>query len=71
MSRGTLDAALDRLKNRGMIEWSKEEGTETRSDVARRRFTVTSEGVKALTRVRRVFRSLWEGLDDLLPEEGR
>lgn len=67
MSRGTLYAALDRLEARGMLEWEKESPTERRSGARRRRFTVTTEGRRALASSRHVLLSMWDGIEDLLP----
>lgn len=69
MSRGTLYAALDRLEDRGMLEWEKETPTERRSGARRRRFTVTPEGRRALGAKRQILLSMWDGLEDLLPAD--
>ena len=69
MSRGTLYAALDRLEERGMLEWEKESPTERRAGARRRRFTVTAAGRQALAAKRRILLSMWDGVEDLLPAE--
>lgn len=70
LSRGTLYGALDRLESRGFVEWSLEAPTADRGGSQRRRYRVTPAGARALAEARRVLLGLWEGIQDLLPEEG-
>ena len=69
MSRGTLYAALERLENRGLVEWHTEETTSERGGSRRRRFSVTEVGRAAVADQRQVLLGMWKGIEDLLPAE--
>ena len=66
VSRGTLYAALDRLTNKGFLEWSIEASTSKRGGRRTRRFVVTPVGVEALSDMRASLMGLWDGVEDLL-----
>ena len=70
VSRGTLYAALDRLTNKGFVEWSIEASTSNRAGRRARRFTVTPAGVRALSENRASLLGLWDGVEHLLTESG-
>lgn len=70
VSRGTLYAALDRLTNKGFLEWQIEASTSKRAGRRARRFTVTPAGVAALSESRASLIGLWEGVEHLLTEGG-
>ncbi len=67
MSRGTLYAALERLENRGLLEWYTEPSTSERGGSRRRRFSVTEAGTAAVADQRQVLFGMWSGVEDLLP----
>ena len=69
ISRGTLYAALERLEDRGLIEWFTEDGTSERGAGRRRRFSVTKVGMTAVADQREILMSMWSGIEDLLPGE--
>ena len=66
VSRGALYATLDRLSNKGLLEWEIEAATSASRGNRRRRFSVTAEGVDQLVASREALVRLWEGLDDVL-----
>ena len=70
VSRGTLYAALDRLTNKGFVEWQIEASTSNRAGRRARRFTVTAAGVRALSETRASLIGLWDGVEHLLTEGG-
>ncbi len=70
MSRGTLYAALERLENRGLLEWHAEASTNERKGSRRRRFSVTEAGTVAVADQRQVLLGMWSGIEDLIPGEG-
>ncbi len=69
VARGTLYAALERLEERGFIEWRIEAATSRRSGSRRRMFQVTPEGIRALSASRSVLVGLWDGVEHLLKED--
>ncbi|MEM7417870.1 MAG: helix-turn-helix transcriptional regulator [Gemmatimonadota bacterium] len=70
VSRGTLYAALDRLTNKGFLEWHVEASTSNRAGRRARRFAVTPGGVRALSESRASLIGLWDGVEHLLTEGG-
>ncbi len=70
MSRGTLYAALERLENRGLVEWHTEASTSERRGSRRRRFSVTEAGTAAVADQRQVLLGMWSGIEGLIPGEG-
>ena len=65
VSRGTLYKTLERLKEKGYLEWALEEGPPERGGHPRRRFSVTGHGIAALQESREVFLKMWNGLEGL------
>jgi DNA-binding PadR family transcriptional regulator len=65
-SRGALYATLERLGDKGFLEWEVEDSTPARGGLPRRRFTVTKSGLKALRASRRAVANLSRGLDKIL-----
>jgi DNA-binding PadR family transcriptional regulator len=68
VSRGALYKTLERLDDKGLVEWEVEETVPGRGGHPRRRFTVTAEGVRALQASRDALFRLWHGLDGVLGE---
>lgn len=66
ISRGALYRTLDRLEERGWVDWEIEDGTPERGGHAPRRFHVTRQGVEALRASRRTLQTLWRGLEEVL-----
>ena len=66
VSRGALYATLDRLEQKGLLEWGIEAATSRRQGNRQRRFTVTPSGLRALTVSRTALMNLWQGLEDTL-----
>lgn len=66
VSRGALYRTLDRLGNKGLVEWDLEEAGEQRGNNPRKRFSVTRLGLDALRRSHSVVSRLSTGLEKLL-----
>ncbi len=66
VSRGALYRTLDRLGNKGLVEWELEEAGEKRGNNPRKRFSVTRLGLDALRRSHSVVSQLSAGLENLL-----
>ena len=62
---GALYTALDRLEDKGLVKSRVGEPTPQRGGRAKRFFTVTASGAKALARAQQAFQRLLEGLDVL------
>ena len=71
MSRGTLYGALDRLEEKGFLEWAMEPPTSRRGGRRRRRFRVTPDGARALAEAHTVWERMWEGVTPPLAGEER
>jgi len=65
-SRGALYATLERLGDKGFLEWEIEDSTPKRGGLPRRRFVVTKSGLKALRASRQAVANLSRGLDKIL-----
>ncbi len=63
VSRGALYSTLNRLEQKGLLQWQPEEPSESRGGQARRLFEVTPEGLVALRLRRRTLLSLWDGIE--------
>jgi DNA-binding PadR family transcriptional regulator len=64
VSRGALYRTLDRLAEKGWIDWSLDEDERPeRGGHPRRRLHVTKAGVNALKASRRMLLQLWRGLE--------
>ncbi len=68
VSRGALYKTLERLDDKGLVEWEVEETVPGRGGHPRRRFSVTVEGVRALQSSRDSLFRLWKGLEGVLGE---
>jgi DNA-binding PadR family transcriptional regulator len=66
VSRGALYKTLERLEEKGFVEWEVEEATPGRGGHPRRLFRVTSSGIAALKVARDALLRLWEGLEKVL-----
>ena len=62
---GALYTALDRLEDKGLVKSRFGEPTPQRGGRAKRYFTVTAAGTKAIARAQHAFQRLLEGLDVL------
>ena len=67
-SRGAFYTTLDRLEAKKLVRWTTESGDGRRDGLPQRRFTVSTEGVKALRASRKALLELWNGLEDVLAE---
>ena len=65
-ARGALYATLERLGNKGLLEWEVEDSTPSRGGLPRRRFSVTKTGLRALRTSRQAVANLSRGLDGIL-----
>lgn len=68
VTRGALYATLDRLTAKGWVEWAVEATTPERGGIPRRCFSVTPEGLEAVSRSYAAMRTLADGLEDVLGE---
>jgi PadR family transcriptional regulator, regulatory protein PadR len=66
IARGALYTALERLEQKGCLRSTLGDPLPERGGRARRYFTVTAGGVRALRRSRRVLLGLWDGLESQL-----
>lgn len=66
IARGALYTALERLEAKGCLRSSLGEPLAERGGRARRYFTVTATGLRALRRTRKVLVGLWAGVDSKL-----
>ncbi len=66
LARGALYTALERLEQKGCLRSSLGDPLPERGGRARRYFTVTSPGLRALRQSRRVLLGLWDGLESKL-----
>ncbi|NKB89340.1 MAG: PadR family transcriptional regulator [Acidobacteria bacterium] len=70
VSRGALYATLERLENKGWIEWQMERPADERGGYRKRRFLVTPPGLEELKSARQAMESLASGLDGVLGRSG-
>lgn len=66
VSRGAFYTTLDRLEQKGFLEWSEETPNDPRRNVPLRRFSVTPKGVEALRASWKALDTLSRGLNELL-----
>lgn len=66
MARGALYTALERLEQKGCLRSTMGNPLPERGGRARRYFTVTTAGLRALRQSRRVLLGLWDGLESKL-----
>jgi DNA-binding PadR family transcriptional regulator len=62
VSAGSVYTTLDRLEVRGLVSSNLAEGTPARGGRARRYYTVSDEGLHALSDARRALTSMWENI---------
>ena len=62
VSLGSVYAALDRLEIKGFVKSTLGESTPERGGRAKRYFSVTQGGIRALHETRHVLNKLWESL---------
>jgi DNA-binding PadR family transcriptional regulator len=62
---GAIYAALDRLEDNGLVTSTYGDPTPERGGKAKRFFTVTSKGLKAVRDTQRAFTALWTGIPQL------
>lgn len=70
VTRGALYSTLNRLEEKGLLEWSPEKPGEDRGGHIRRRFDVTPEGLGALRHRRETLLTLWDGIEGVLDGSG-
>jgi DNA-binding PadR family transcriptional regulator len=63
IARGALYTALERLEQKGCLRSTMGDPLPERGGRARRYFTVTATGLRALRESRRVLLGLWDGLE--------
>lgn len=63
VARGALYVTLDRLVDKGFLDWEVEESTPARGGIPRRRFRVTEPGLEVLRRSYQAVRTLARGLE--------
>jgi len=68
VSRGALYKTLERLEEKGYVDWDVEDATPGRGGHPRRRFKVTPSGVAALRTSRDALFRFWHGLEGVLGE---
>jgi len=66
VARGALYTALDRLETKGCLRSRMGESTEERGGKARRYFTVTAAGLKAIKATHGALASMARGLETIL-----
>lgn len=66
VSRGALYSSLDRLQQKGLLQWQIEAASSDRGGQPKRRFEVTRAGIAALREYRKALTSLWVGLEEVL-----
>lgn len=66
VARGALYTALDRLEAKGCLRSRMGESTEERGGKARRYFTVTAPGLKAIKATHGAMASMAKGLESIL-----
>jgi len=66
LTRGALYKTLERLTEKGLLEWAVGASTPERGGFPRRDYRVTAAGVRALQASRRTLMELWGGLDHVL-----
>lgn len=61
ITRGALYRSLDRLGEKGLIDWSVDEPTPERGGHTRRLYTVSADGMEVLQERRAALERLWAG----------
>jgi DNA-binding PadR family transcriptional regulator len=68
VARGALYTGLDRLESKGCLKSRMGEATDERGGKAKRYYTVTAAGMKAIRATHDAFASLTRGLESILEE---
>jgi PadR family transcriptional regulator PadR len=68
IARGALYTGLDRLESKGCLKSRMGESSEERGGKARRYYTVTAVGMKAIRATHEAFASLTKGLESILEQ---
>ena len=68
VARGALYTGLDRLESKGCLKSRMGDPTDERGGKARRYYSVTSAGLKALRATHGAFSSLTKGLESILEQ---
>lgn len=66
VTRGALYSTLNRLEQKGLLEWSASEPTDGRGGHIRRLFACTDDGLVALRERRAALLTMWDGIEDVL-----
>ena len=66
VSKGAFYTTLDRLEDKGYLQWEVREPNEARSSLPQRHFEVTPAGLDELRRSRAALLKLWSGLERVL-----
>lgn len=66
VTRGALYRTLDRLEDKGHIDWEVDEPTPDRGGLPKRRFSVTKQGLSVLRVSHGALHSLSHGLETVL-----
>jgi PadR family transcriptional regulator PadR len=65
VTRASVYTALDRLQRMGLVTSAMGDPTAERGGRAKRFFTVTAAGLKAVKEAQRAFATMWKGLPQL------
>ena len=65
VTRASIYTALDRLQRMGLVSSEMGDPTPERGGRAKRFFTVTTEGIRAVREAQRAFSIMWKGLPQL------
>jgi DNA-binding PadR family transcriptional regulator len=68
VARGALYTGLDRLESKGCVKSRMGDATDERGGKAKRYYTVTAAGMKAIRATHEAFASLTRGLESILEE---
>lgn len=68
VSKGALYATLERLERKGLLIWKVSEGDRSTSDLPKRHFTVTAQGLKQLRESTSGVVALWRLAADIVGE---
>lgn len=67
VSRGAFYTTLERLEEKGLVDWVEDTPKEARAGpTVHRRYRLTPEGIGAVRDVRQALDRLWRGLDGVL-----
>lgn len=64
-SVGSIYVPLDRLENKGFLTSYLADPTTERGGKSKRYYELTTEGIKQLQEIKKIYRSFWEDLPDL------